>query len=124
MNSLLSVNCEWRQQQLNIISKQIQKNIESIQSPPKEKCQNIRKLYCQTHPYGFGSQIHGLVTCLLRGYYTKTLVVIDNIFVNYLENSNSTWDQFISPISETCQPNHTVKYDIKDQSSVISYDCN
>jgi len=102
-----------------LISSKIQDNIQSIQSPPEEKCENINKYYCRVPEWGFAAQIHSLMTCLLVGYYTKTLVVIDQVFSNYLNGSNSTWDQFISPISETCQQNHTIKYAIKNKKSII-----
>jgi hypothetical protein len=77
------------------------------------------KLYCRVPDYGFGSQVHSLMTCNIRGYYTKTLAVIDQFLVSYLDPPKITWDQFIAPISETCQPNHTYKYIVKNESSVI-----
>jgi hypothetical protein len=60
-----------------------------------------------------------LTICLLNGYSAKTLVVITQLFENYLEVSNKTWDEFISPISETCQPNHLLKYEINQNDSNI-----
>jgi hypothetical protein len=116
----LSHFSEWRDEQLKSISKQIQQNIEQIQSPPKEKCENADKLYCQVNPNGFGSQIHAFLTCVIKGYYTKTLVVIDQIFIRYLNSPLITWDQFLSPISQTCQPNHTFKYEIKNKNCIIN----
>jgi hypothetical protein len=112
---------DWREEQLNTISQQIQQTIKSIQSPPESSCLISEKIYCKVPKLGFAAQIHGLMTCLLKGYYTKTLVVIDQIFINYFGESNSTWDNYISPISETCQPNHTFKYVIKDSKSVIEW---
>jgi hypothetical protein len=60
-----------------------------------------------------------LTICLLNGYSAKTLVVIKQLFENYLEESNKTWDEFISPISETCQPNHLLEYEINQNDSSI-----
>ncbi len=119
LESLSSQFSEWREEQLKSISEQIQKNIEQIQSPPKEKCENANKLYCRVPNYGFGSQVHSFMTCIIKGYYTKTLAVIDQFLVSYSDPPKITWDQFIAPISETCQPNHTYKYKVKNESSVI-----
>jgi hypothetical protein len=119
LESLSSQFSEWSEEQLKSISKQIQKNIEQIQSPSKEKCENMDKLYCRVPDYGFGSQVHSLMTCIIKGYYTKTLAVIDQFLGSYSDPPKITWDQFIAPISETCQPNHTYKYRVKNESSVI-----
>jgi hypothetical protein len=119
LESLSSQFSEWREEQLKSISEQIQKNIEQIQSPPKEKCENANKLYCRVPNYGFGSQVHSFMTCIIKGYYTKTLAVIDQFLGSYSDPPKITWDQFIAPISETCQPNHTYKYRVKNESSVI-----
>jgi hypothetical protein len=54
LKSLSSHICEWREEQLNLISKQIQQNFRSIQSPLKEKCEKIKKIYCNLLPYGSG----------------------------------------------------------------------
>jgi hypothetical protein len=120
LQSLSSQFSEWRQQQLKSISKQIQQNIEQIQSPPKQKCENTNKLYCRVPNYGFGSQVHSLMTCIIKGYYTKTLAVIDQFLGKYSDPPKITWDHFIAPISQTCQPNHTYKYKVKNESSVIT----
>lgn len=106
------------------ISEQIQERIRSIQSPSVESCGYLDKLYCRVPETGFGSQIHHLMSCLLRGYYTKTLAVIDKIFAIYLDTPNKTWDIYISPLSETCQPTHHFTYEIKDNSSIIERDGN
>jgi hypothetical protein len=119
LESLLSHFSEWREEQLKSISKRIQQNIEQIQSPPEEKCENVNKLYCRVPDYGYGSQVHSFMTCVIKGYYTKTLVVIDQLLGRYLDPPKITWDQFIPPISETCQPNHTYKYEVKNENSVI-----
>jgi hypothetical protein len=119
LESLSSQFSEWREEQLKSISEQIQKNIEQIQSPPKEKCENANKLYCRVPNYGFGSQVHSFMTCIIKGYYTKTLAVIDQFLGQYLNPPKVTWDHFIAPISETCQPNHTYKYGVEKESSVI-----
>ncbi len=125
LQSLASHISEWREKQLDLISERIQHSINSMQLTDKEKCENARKFHCRLPDHGFGSQIHSLMTCLLNGYYRKTLVVIDEIFVNYLGQTNLTWDQFISPISETCQPNHRFKYKFNElnQEAVIGRDC-
>jgi hypothetical protein len=120
LKSLSSHISEWRREQLNLISKQIQQNLRSIQSPLKEKCENMKKIYCDIPPYGSGAQIEALMVCLIRGYYTKTLVIIKGIFNNYLDASNKTWDEFILPISQTCQPNHLLKYKMNQNDSIIS----
>jgi hypothetical protein len=112
LQSLSSHISEWRSQQLNLISKQIQQNLRSIQSPLKEKCKKMKKFHCDLPPWGFGAHIEVLTICLLNGYSAKTLVVITQILENYLGASDKTWDEFISPISETCQPNHLFEYEI------------
>jgi hypothetical protein len=123
LKSLSSHISEWRSEQLNLISKQIQQNLRSIQSPLKEKCEKMKKIYCDVPTWGFGAQMEVLTICLLNGYSAKTLVVIKQLFVNYLEGSNKTWDEFILPISETCQPNHLLKYEINQNDSTIIGDC-
>jgi hypothetical protein len=123
LKSLSSHISEWRSEQLNLISKQIQQNIRSIQSPLKEKCAKIKKIYCDVPTWGFGAQIEVLTLCLLKGYCSKTLVVIKQLLNNYLDASNKTWDEFISPISETCQPNHLLEYKINQNYSSISGEC-
>jgi hypothetical protein len=123
LKSLSSHISEWRREQLDLISKQIQQNLRSIQSPVKEKCEKIKKIYCDLPLYGSGAQIQRLMLCLLNGYYTKTLVIIKQIFSNYLDASNKTWDEFILPISETCQPNHLLKYKINQNDSIITGEC-
>jgi hypothetical protein len=65
-----------------------------------------------------GVQISKFMTCFLKGYRTKTLVVIKGLFNNYLDASNKTWDEFILPISETCQPNHLLEYEINQNDSI------
>ena len=45
LKSLSSHISEWREKQLNLISKQIQQNLRSIQSPLKEKCEKIKKYF-------------------------------------------------------------------------------
>jgi hypothetical protein len=62
---------------------------------------------------------------LLKGYYVKTLVVFDEIFDNYLGQSNFSWAQFISPLSESCQPNHLFKYQLNsaNEEEIIIRDC-
>ncbi len=82
--------CEWREEQLNLISKQIQQNIISIQSPLKEKCEITKKVRCKLGDPGFGPQTSRLMMCLINGYYTKTLVIIKALFNNYLDASNKT----------------------------------
>ena len=62
------------------------------------------------------------MVCLLHGYRAKTLVVIEQFLERYLESSKKTWDEFISPISETCQPNHLFKYEINENDSSIGGD--
>ena len=49
LQSLSSHISQWRSQQLNLISKQIQQNLRSIQSPHKEKCEKMKK-FIATHP--------------------------------------------------------------------------
>jgi hypothetical protein len=120
LQSLSSQFSEWRQQQLKSISKQIQQNIEQIQSPPKQKCEDTNKLYCRVPDSGFGSQVHSLMTCIIKGYYTKSVAVIDHFLNQHINPPKITWDQFIAPISQTCQPNHTYKYKVKNESSVIT----
>ena len=66
--------------------------------------------------------MHYLMVCLLRGYFTKTLVIIDEIFVNYLNKPELKWDEFLSPISETCQPKHTVKFVAKNTETILGYE--
>ncbi len=119
LKSLSSHISEWRSEQLNLISKQIQQNLRSIQSPLKEKCEKMKKIYCDVPTWGFGAQMEVLTICLLNGYSAKTLVVIKQLFVNYLEGSNKTWDEFILPISETCQPNHLLEYEINRNDSSV-----
>ncbi len=119
LQSLSSHISEWRSQQLNLISKQIQQNLRSIQSPLKEKCKKMKKMYCDVPAWGFGAHIEVLTICLLNGYRAKTLVVMSQLFANYLDGSKKTWDEFISPISETCQPNHLFKYEINQNDSSI-----
>jgi hypothetical protein len=119
LKSLSSHISEWRREQLDLISKQIQQNLRSIQSPLEEKCENMKKIYCDIPPYGSGAQIQRLMVCLIRGYYTKTLVIIKRVFTNYLHASKKTWDEFILPISQTCQPNHLLKYKINRNDSII-----
>jgi len=55
----------------------------------------------------------------MRGYYEKTLVLIDRILTNYLNNSGLNWDHFISPISKTCEPNASVRYHSKDTNKTL-----
>ncbi len=119
LKSLSSHISEWRSEQLNLISKQIQQNLRSIQSPLKEKCEKIKKIYCDLPLNGTGAQFMRLMLCLIKGYYTKTLVIIKQIFTKYLDASNKTWDEFILPISETCQPNHLMEYKINKNDSTI-----
>jgi hypothetical protein len=45
LKSLSSHISEWREEQLNLISKQIQQNLTSIQSPLKEECREKKKIY-------------------------------------------------------------------------------
>jgi len=59
----------------------------------------------------------------MKGYYTKTLVIIKELFTNYLDASNKTWDEFILPISETCQPNHLLEYEINHNDSISYAEC-
>jgi hypothetical protein len=118
LKSLSSYICEWREEQLNLISKQIQQTISSIQSPPKEECEITKKIHCDLGQYGMGSQISRFMMCLINGYYTKTLVIIKRLFNDYLDESNKTWDEFILPISETCQPNHLLEYEINKNDSI------
>ncbi len=80
LKSLSSHISKWREEQLNLISKQIQQNIRSIQSPLKEKCEKIKKIHHELHPYGMGAQISKFITCFFNGYRTKTLVVIKELF--------------------------------------------
>jgi hypothetical protein len=120
LKSLSSHICEWREEQLNLISKQIQQNLRSIQSPIKEECEKKKKIYCDLGRYGSGAQIQRLMLCLIKGYYTKTLVIIERLFTKYLIESNKTWDEFILPISETCQPNHLLEYKINQNDSRMS----
>jgi hypothetical protein len=119
LQSLSSHISEWRSEKLNLISKQTQQNLRSIQSPLKEKCEKMKKIHCDIFPWGFAAQMEVLTICLLNGYSAKTLVVIKQLFENYLEESNKTWDEFISPISETCQPNHLLEYEINQNDSSI-----
>jgi hypothetical protein len=123
LKSLSSHISEWRSEQLNLISKQIQQNLRSIQSPLKEKCEKIKKIYCSIPSYGFGAQIEELMICLLNGYSAKTLVVIQHFLRNYLDASNKMWDEFILPISETCQPNHLLEYEKNQNDSTIYGEC-
>ncbi len=102
-----------------MISEQIKRNIKTNQSPNVKNCENIKKLYCKLPPAGFGCQIHYIISCLQKGYFAKTLIVINNFLNNYLVKSNATWDQFISPLSETCQPNYNFENVIKNQSDII-----
>jgi hypothetical protein len=122
LQSLSSHISEWRSQQLNSISKQIQQNLRSIQSPHKEKCKKMKKIHCDTSHEGFGGQMELLMICLFNGYRAKTLVVIKQFLGSYLESSKKRWDEFISPISETCQPNHLLKYEINQNDSSIGGD--
>jgi hypothetical protein len=101
-----------------LISKQIQQNIISIQSPLKEKCEITKKIHCKLGDPGFGPQTSRLMMCLINCYYTKTLVIIKALFNNYLDASNKTWGEFILPISETCQPNHLLEYEINQNDSI------
>jgi hypothetical protein len=96
-----------------------------MQLTDKEKCKITRKIHCKIESYGFASQIHSLMSCFLKGYYGKKLVVIDQIFNNYLVRYNFSWDQFISPISETCQPNHLFKYELNklNQEEIVQRNC-
>jgi hypothetical protein len=115
---------EWREKQLMKISEQIQERIRSIQSPPEKICAILEKFYCRVPETGFGSQIHHLMSCLFRGYYPKTLAVIDKIFAVYLGTPNKIWDIYISAISEACQPTHHFTFEIEDNSSIIERDGN
>jgi hypothetical protein len=121
LKSLSSYISEWREEQLNLISKQKkQQNLISIQSPLKEKCEKKKKIHCYLGNTGFGSQTSRLMMCLMKGYYTKTLVIIRELFTNYLDASNKTWDEFILPISETCQPNHLLEYEINHNDFITT----
>ncbi len=71
-----------------------------------------KKIHCKLGDSGFVSQTSRLMMCLIKGYYTKTLVIIKVLYNNYLDASNKTWDEFILPISEACQPNHLLEYEI------------
>jgi hypothetical protein len=51
IKSLSSHISKWREEQLNLISKQIQQNLISIQSPLKEKCEKIKKIYYELGHY-------------------------------------------------------------------------
>jgi hypothetical protein len=113
---------KWREEQLSHVSELIQQKIQSIQTPPEKKCEDANKIICGFSGMGFGAQIHSLMTCLLKGFYTQKLVVIDGIFDNYLSQTSSKWDEFISPISETCQPNYHSKFEPKDTNSLIFVD--
>lgn len=104
MESLLLHFSNWREKHLKALSKQIQEKFYTSQSPPKTECQKVRKVRCSTSLAGIGSQIHQLMSCLMSGYFTGTLVIIDQIFDNYLYNSSHKWDHYFSPISDSCQP--------------------
>jgi hypothetical protein len=106
----------WRERQLEALSQEIQEKIHSLQSPPKTECHNVRKIRCSTSVDGFGSQIHQILTCLLSGYFTGSLVIIDHFLDNYLRNSSLKWDHYISAISELCQPfsNYSYPHNVLD----------
>jgi hypothetical protein len=55
----------------------------------------------------------------LISYSTNTLILIKGLFNNYLGASNKTWDEFILPISEICQPNHLLEYEINKNDSIL-----
>jgi hypothetical protein len=118
LRSLSSHISGWREEQLNLISKPIQQNLRSIQSPLIEKCKIMKKIYCDLGLYGSAAQISGLMICLIKGYYTKTLVIIKRLFNNYLDASNKTWDEFILPIIETCQTSHLLEYKLNQNDSI------
>jgi hypothetical protein len=80
----------------------------------------MKKIYCDIPSWGFGAQIEQLMLCLIKGYYTKTLVIMKQLFINYLDASNKTWDEFILTISEICQPNHLLDYKINENDSSCS----
>jgi hypothetical protein len=118
LKSLSSHISEWREEQLNLISKQIFKKIRSIQSPLKEECEKKKKFYYNSCICGAGEQIQSLMTIFLISYSTNTLTLIKQLFTNYLVASNKTWDEFILPISETCQPNHLLEYKINQNDTI------
>ena len=68
LKSLSSHISEWRSEQLSLISKHMQQNLRSIQSPLKEKCENMKKVHCDVFPWGFATQMEVLTICLLNGY--------------------------------------------------------
>ncbi len=116
LESLLNLMSEWRRKNYEILSKEIQYRIGSIQSPPASHCKHIEKIHCnfQSDSIGFGNQIFLLIKCLLTGYFTGTLTVITNLLDNYLNNSTLKWDHFLKPISKTCQPNASMSYPQKE----------
>jgi hypothetical protein len=79
LKSLSSQISKWCEEQLNLISKQIQQNLISIQSPLKEECEIIKKIHSAPVQTGSGAQILGLMLCLIKrlshnnfGNYQKT----------------------------------------------------
>jgi hypothetical protein len=83
----------------------------------------MKRIYLDIPSSGFGAQIEQLMLCLIKGHYTKTLVIIRQLFTNYLIASNKTWDEFILPISETCQPNHLLDYKMNQNDSSCLGEC-
>jgi hypothetical protein len=122
LQSLSSHISEWRSKQLKLISKQIQQNLRSIQSPLKEKCEKMKKLNCYIEQCGFGAQIEWLTICFLNGYRAKNYVDVQYFLHNYLKESDKKLDQFFLPISETCQPNHLLVHEINLNGSDIVAD--
>jgi hypothetical protein len=105
-----------------MLSEHIQSKIRSFQRRNESNCEKDDKIFCEFSGSGATAQIQCLMTCLLRGFYTKNLVVIGDIFRNYLNSSNISWDQFISPLSETCQSNHLSIYLKKESDSYVYCD--
>ena len=88
-----------------MLTKKIYNRILSQQNIPQSLCQKQAKIHNQRAANGFGAIVTQLIENFIPVFFQNSTIVAKGLLFDYLKQSNLTWDHYILPLSETCQPN-------------------
>ena len=89
---------EWRQNESNELSQQIERELNNLQNP--KDCSQAKKIICSMKTCGFGCQMHHVLYCFLVAYATNRTLIVNSKGWSY---NNNGLDVYFKPLSQSCK---------------------
>lgn len=109
----------WRREESNKLSSVVQNRIKRLQNPPKSRCAEVSKIFCNIeNSNGFAAGLHDMLWCFIAAYYSNRMLVLNTTQWHYF-HGEERWEEIFMPLSETCSFPHLLHNNDESESEEV-----